>query len=166
MRILAEETERKLSSSLNANITLSSIRMTQMHSKIEVNIASEKPPSMNFLSLNIQGLAQKAKKDWAKELCVKNKVNFLAIQETKMEEIDLFSVQSAVGARLWNLWGTSMRVRVKSDRTDAASRVGPMIMVRSSLPTSVPPLGFISGALMISSLQLGFLPFCRLNGIA
>ncbi|GJU57394.1 RNA-directed DNA polymerase, eukaryota [Tanacetum coccineum] len=47
---------------------------------------------MNFLSLNIQGLAQKAKKDWAKELCVKNKVNFLAILEIKMEEIDLFSV--------------------------------------------------------------------------
>ena len=31
---------------------------------------------MNFLSLNIQGLAQKAKKDWVKELCVSNKVNF------------------------------------------------------------------------------------------
>nr|GFA79039.1 RNA-directed DNA polymerase, eukaryota [Tanacetum cinerariifolium] len=30
--------------------------------------------SMNFLSLNIQGLAQKAKKDWVKELCVKNKM--------------------------------------------------------------------------------------------
>ena len=34
---------------------------------------------MNFLSLNIQGLAQKAKKDWVKELCEKNKVNFLAL---------------------------------------------------------------------------------------
>ncbi|GJY01731.1 RNA-directed DNA polymerase, eukaryota, reverse transcriptase zinc-binding domain protein [Tanacetum coccineum] len=43
------------------------------------------------------GLAQKAKKDWAKELCVKNKVNFLAIQETKMEEIDLFSVRRCWG---------------------------------------------------------------------
>lgn len=45
---------------------------------------------MNFLSLNIQGLAQKAKKDWVKELCVKNKVNFLSLQETKMEDIELF----------------------------------------------------------------------------
>ena len=52
---------------------------------------------MNFLSLNIQGLAQKAKKDWAKDLCVKNKVNFLAIQETKMEDIDLFSVRQCWG---------------------------------------------------------------------
>ncbi|GJX14925.1 RNA-directed DNA polymerase, eukaryota [Tanacetum coccineum] len=48
--------------------------------------------SMNFLSLNIQGLAQKAKKDWVKELCVKNKVNFMALQETKMENMELFSM--------------------------------------------------------------------------
>ena len=55
---------------------------------------------MNFMSLNIQGLAQKAKKDWVKELCFNNKVNFLALQETKREEIDLFSIRS------W--WGNSM----------------------------------------------------------
>nr|GEY59263.1 RNA-directed DNA polymerase, eukaryota [Tanacetum cinerariifolium] len=41
--------------------------------------------------------ASMAKKDWAKELCVKHKVNFLAIQETKMEEIDLFSVRRCWG---------------------------------------------------------------------
>nr|GEY73392.1 RNA-directed DNA polymerase, eukaryota, reverse transcriptase zinc-binding domain protein [Tanacetum cinerariifolium] len=34
---------------------------------------SEGGVSMNFLSLNIQGLAQKAKKDWVKELCIKYK---------------------------------------------------------------------------------------------
>ncbi|GJY40359.1 RNA-directed DNA polymerase, eukaryota, reverse transcriptase zinc-binding domain protein [Tanacetum coccineum] len=44
---------------------------------------------MNFMSLNIQGLAQKAKKDWVKELCVNNKVNFLYLQETKIEDIEL-----------------------------------------------------------------------------
>lgn len=38
---------------------------------------------MNCLSLNIQGLAQKAKKDWVKDLSIKNKVNILALQETK-----------------------------------------------------------------------------------
>ncbi|GJX01702.1 RNA-directed DNA polymerase, eukaryota [Tanacetum coccineum] len=53
--------------------------------------------SMNFLSLNIQGLAQKAKKDWVRELAMKHKVNFLSIQETKIEEIDLFSI--------CNCWG-------------------------------------------------------------
>ncbi|GJW36657.1 RNA-directed DNA polymerase, eukaryota [Tanacetum coccineum] len=53
--------------------------------------------SMNYLSLNIQGLAQKAKKDWVKELCVKYKVNFLALQETKMESIDFFNVKMCWG---------------------------------------------------------------------
>nr|GEX29156.1 RNA-directed DNA polymerase, eukaryota [Tanacetum cinerariifolium] len=49
------------------------------------------------MSLNIQGLGQKAKKDWVKELCFNNKVNFLANQETKMEKIDIFSVRSCWG---------------------------------------------------------------------
>ncbi|GJW52675.1 RNA-directed DNA polymerase, eukaryota [Tanacetum coccineum] len=53
--------------------------------------------SMNFLSLNIQGLAQKAKKDWVRELCVNNKVNFLAIQETKMENMEFRCVRSCWG---------------------------------------------------------------------
>ncbi|GJZ00356.1 RNA-directed DNA polymerase, eukaryota, reverse transcriptase zinc-binding domain protein [Tanacetum coccineum] len=43
------------------------------------------------------GLAQKAKKDWVRELCVKNKVNFLAIQETKKEKIYLFNVRRCWG---------------------------------------------------------------------
>ncbi|GJT97900.1 RNA-directed DNA polymerase, eukaryota [Tanacetum coccineum] len=54
-------------------------------------------PSMNFMSLNIQGLAQKAKKDWVKELCVNNKVNFLSLQETKMETIELFCIKRCWG---------------------------------------------------------------------
>nr|GEU56796.1 RNA-directed DNA polymerase, eukaryota [Tanacetum cinerariifolium] len=53
--------------------------------------------SMNCLSLNIQGLTQKAKKDWVKELCIKNKVNFLAIQETKLENMDLWCVKACWG---------------------------------------------------------------------
>ncbi|GJZ64991.1 hypothetical protein Tco_0621687 [Tanacetum coccineum] len=43
------------------------------------------------------GLAQKAKKDWVNELCVKNKVNFMALQETKMENMELFSVKMCWG---------------------------------------------------------------------
>ncbi|GJV73341.1 RNA-directed DNA polymerase, eukaryota [Tanacetum coccineum] len=42
-------------------------------------------------------LAQKAKKDWVKELCIKNKVNFLALQETKMDNMDLLCVRSCWG---------------------------------------------------------------------
>ncbi|GJZ25236.1 RNA-directed DNA polymerase, eukaryota [Tanacetum coccineum] len=43
------------------------------------------------------GLAQKAKKDWVKELCIKNKVNFLALQETKMENVDNFCIKNCWG---------------------------------------------------------------------
>ncbi|GJR20985.1 RNA-directed DNA polymerase, eukaryota [Tanacetum coccineum] len=48
---------------------------------------------MNFLSLNVQGLGQPAKKSWIRELNGKYKVNFVAIQETKLEDIDLFSIR-------------------------------------------------------------------------
>nr|GFC25890.1 RNA-directed DNA polymerase, eukaryota, reverse transcriptase zinc-binding domain protein [Tanacetum cinerariifolium] len=49
------------------------------------------------MSLNIQGLGQKAKKDWIKELCVKHRVNILALQETKMENMEVFTVKSCWG---------------------------------------------------------------------
>nr|GEZ94507.1 nucleotide-binding alpha-beta plait domain-containing protein [Tanacetum cinerariifolium] len=42
-------------------------------------------------------LAQMAKKDWVKELCIKNKMNFLAIQETKLENMDLWCVKACCG---------------------------------------------------------------------
>ncbi|GJV39139.1 RNA-directed DNA polymerase, eukaryota [Tanacetum coccineum] len=46
---------------------------------------------------NNKGLAQKAKKDWVKELCLKIKVNFLSLQETKMKKIELFCIQNCWG---------------------------------------------------------------------
>ncbi|GKD01436.1 RNA-directed DNA polymerase, eukaryota [Tanacetum coccineum] len=42
-------------------------------------------------------LNPKAKKDWVKELCVSNMVNFLTLQETKMESIDLFDIKRCWG---------------------------------------------------------------------
>ncbi|GJZ89145.1 RNA-directed DNA polymerase, eukaryota [Tanacetum coccineum] len=54
---------------------------------------------MNVMSLNIQGLGQSAKKQWIRELNTKNKINFVAIQETKLESINLFSIK--------DLWGNS-----------------------------------------------------------
>ncbi|GJX81255.1 RNA-directed DNA polymerase, eukaryota [Tanacetum coccineum] len=45
----------------------------------------------------IKGLTHKAKKDWVKELCVSNKVNFLTLQETKMESIELFDIKRCWG---------------------------------------------------------------------
>nr|GEX47737.1 RNA-directed DNA polymerase, eukaryota, reverse transcriptase zinc-binding domain protein [Tanacetum cinerariifolium] len=49
------------------------------------------------MSLNIQALGQKAKKDWIRELCVKHRVNILALQETKMENMEVFTVKSCWG---------------------------------------------------------------------
>ncbi|GJW12096.1 RNA-directed DNA polymerase, eukaryota [Tanacetum coccineum] len=45
------------------------------------------------------GLGQSAKKQWIRELNTKNKINFVAIQETKLESINLFSIK--------DLWGNS-----------------------------------------------------------
>ncbi|GJU25335.1 RNA-directed DNA polymerase, eukaryota [Tanacetum coccineum] len=52
---------------------------------------------MNMFLFKDQGLNPKAKKDWVKELCVSNKVNFLTLQETKMESIDLFEIKRCWG---------------------------------------------------------------------
>ncbi|GJS39467.1 RNA-directed DNA polymerase, eukaryota [Tanacetum coccineum] len=50
------------------------------------------------MGYNIEGcLNPKAKKDWVKELCVSNKVNFLTLQETKMESIELFDIKRCWG---------------------------------------------------------------------
>ncbi|GJW65323.1 RNA-directed DNA polymerase, eukaryota [Tanacetum coccineum] len=57
---------------------------------------------INFLSLNIQGLGQSTKKNWIRELNRKYKVNFAAIQETKLENIDLFAIKALWGNFLYD----------------------------------------------------------------
>ncbi|GJW54569.1 F-box domain containing protein [Tanacetum coccineum] len=49
------------------------------------------------MGYNMEGLAQKAKKDWVKELCVSNKVNFLTLQETKKESMEMFCIKRCWG---------------------------------------------------------------------
>ncbi|GKA81194.1 RNA-directed DNA polymerase, eukaryota [Tanacetum coccineum] len=50
------------------------------------------------MGYNMDGcLGHKAKKRWIQELCSKNKINFVALQETKSKSIDLFSIKA--------LWG-------------------------------------------------------------
>ncbi|GJY97005.1 RNA-directed DNA polymerase, eukaryota, reverse transcriptase zinc-binding domain protein [Tanacetum coccineum] len=66
--------------------------------------------SMNYMSLNIQGLAHKTKKDWVRELCIHNKVNFLALQETKMESMDNSCVRKC--------WGNMVYDHAFSDAVD------------------------------------------------
>ncbi|GKA27508.1 RNA-directed DNA polymerase, eukaryota [Tanacetum coccineum] len=52
---------------------------------------------MNFLSLNLQGLGNKAKQRWIQELNIIHRVNLVSIQETKMENMDLLTIKK--------LWG-------------------------------------------------------------
>lgn len=52
---------------------------------------------MNYLSINIQGAGSLEKRVWVKSLCAKFKINFLAIQKTKKELVDLFLVRSFWG---------------------------------------------------------------------
>ena len=54
---------------------------------------------MNIMSINIQGLGHKSKKEWVKELTSKNKINFIAIQETNMEKVSHMDVKF--------MWGNS-----------------------------------------------------------
>ncbi|GKB29202.1 RNA-directed DNA polymerase, eukaryota [Tanacetum coccineum] len=50
------------------------------------------------MGYNMEGcLNPKAKKDWVKEICVSHKVNFLTLQETKMEDISLIDVKCCWG---------------------------------------------------------------------
>nr|GEW95783.1 RNA-directed DNA polymerase, eukaryota, reverse transcriptase zinc-binding domain protein [Tanacetum cinerariifolium] len=64
------------------------------------NNVSMVPDSMKE-DVNVQaeekGLNPKAKKDWVKEICVSHKVNFLTLQETKMEDISLIDVKCCRG---------------------------------------------------------------------
>ncbi|GJY35856.1 RNA-directed DNA polymerase, eukaryota [Tanacetum coccineum] len=57
---------------------------------------------------SIIGLGNKAKKWWIQELNTKHRINFVAIQETKMEKIDLFSIKA--------LWGDFNEVRHEEER--------------------------------------------------
>nr|GEV39388.1 putative RNA-directed DNA polymerase, eukaryota, reverse transcriptase zinc-binding domain protein [Tanacetum cinerariifolium] len=53
------------------------------------------------------GLTHKTKKDWVRELCIKNKVNFISLQETKMESMSQMDVKI--------LWGNNNFDYVVSD---------------------------------------------------
>lgn len=52
---------------------------------------------MNCLSINIQEAGSRDKRVWIRSLCNKHKVIFLAIQESKLENLDLLMVHSFGG---------------------------------------------------------------------
>nr|GEV17245.1 RNA-directed DNA polymerase, eukaryota [Tanacetum cinerariifolium] len=62
---------------------------------------------MNALSINIQGLGHKSKKEWIKKLNIRHKINFLAIQETKMACVSHMDVKF--------IWGNSNYQYISSD---------------------------------------------------
>nr|GEU74695.1 RNA-directed DNA polymerase, eukaryota [Tanacetum cinerariifolium] len=91
-------------------IGLSSESSTNFHSRKTHNggsILDVLDNVIKILSLNVQGLSQKTKKDWVKELSTKHRVNFLALQETKMERISHMDVKF--------IWGNSNFQFVSSD---------------------------------------------------
>nr|GEX17920.1 RNA-directed DNA polymerase, eukaryota [Tanacetum cinerariifolium] len=53
--------------------------------------------SINNNQHSYSGLRHKAKKGWINELCSKHKINFLALQETKIEYVDLFTIKRCWG---------------------------------------------------------------------
>ncbi|GJZ26819.1 RNA-directed DNA polymerase, eukaryota [Tanacetum coccineum] len=62
-----------------------------------LNLMDELVKVGQTMGYNMEGPCPKGQKDWVKELCEKNKVNFLALQETKMKDIELFSVKMCWG---------------------------------------------------------------------
>nr|GEY68408.1 RNA-directed DNA polymerase, eukaryota [Tanacetum cinerariifolium] len=77
---------------------------------------------MNFMSLNIQGLGNKEKKGWIQELNTKHRISFVAIQETKMEKIDLF-LSRRCGSRILNLDKTIDQGRGTNDTVNDRSKL-------------------------------------------
>nr|GEZ19944.1 RNA-directed DNA polymerase, eukaryota [Tanacetum cinerariifolium] len=59
------------------------------------------------MGYDMDGLGSKAKKDWARELIGKHKVNFISLQETKLESISFMDGKF--------IWGNSRFERISSD---------------------------------------------------
>ncbi|GJU04032.1 RNA-directed DNA polymerase, eukaryota [Tanacetum coccineum] len=66
---------------------------------------------MICLSVNVQGLGGKEKKQWVRKLCHSNQVNFLSIQETKMVSFDVFVVKAFWGNTSFDFATSSARGR-------------------------------------------------------
>ncbi|GJU78255.1 RNA-directed DNA polymerase, eukaryota, reverse transcriptase zinc-binding domain protein [Tanacetum coccineum] len=53
--------------------------------------------SMNVLSINVRGTKKRKKCVWIKELCFKNNIHFLGVQESKMTRFELYRIKSMWG---------------------------------------------------------------------
>lgn len=52
---------------------------------------------MNALSINVQGFGEVEKRGWIRKLCQDHHINFLAVQETKMLQLDIGFVRQVWG---------------------------------------------------------------------
>ncbi|XP_071726615.1 uncharacterized protein [Rutidosis leptorrhynchoides] len=52
---------------------------------------------MRLLSINIRGCKKRKKRVWIKEMCYANNIQFLGVQESKMERLELFRIKSMWG---------------------------------------------------------------------
>ena len=64
---------------------------------------------MNCISINSQGLGDLNKRSWLRDLCHVNNVNFLAIQETKMLQFELWMLRQIWGNVHFDFATTSAR---------------------------------------------------------
>ncbi|GJS68653.1 RNA-directed DNA polymerase, eukaryota, reverse transcriptase zinc-binding domain protein [Tanacetum coccineum] len=64
---------------------------------------------MNCLSINVQGFGDLNKRRWVRDLCNLYKVNFLAIQETKMLHVDLWLLRQVCGNSNFDFASSSAR---------------------------------------------------------
>ena len=64
---------------------------------------------MNCISINSQGLGDFNKRSWLRDLCHVNNVNFLAIQETKLLQVELWMLRQIWGNVHFDFATTSAR---------------------------------------------------------
>ncbi|GJU91211.1 RNA-directed DNA polymerase, eukaryota, partial [Tanacetum coccineum] len=89
--------ERKLNDGVSSHYSMNSRPLSSKEGGSILDVMKEIIKVGQTMGYNMEGLGNKTKKGWIKELCHKHGNNFLAIQETKLESIDLFSIKS--------LWG-------------------------------------------------------------
>ncbi|GJT98438.1 RNA-directed DNA polymerase, eukaryota, partial [Tanacetum coccineum] len=89
--------EMKLNDGVSSHHSMNSRPLSSKEGGSILDVMEEIIKVGQTMGYNMEGLGNKTKKGWIKELCHKHRINFLAIQETKLESIDLFSIKS--------LWG-------------------------------------------------------------
>ncbi|GJW63473.1 hypothetical protein Tco_0115357, partial [Tanacetum coccineum] len=118
------------------------------------------------MGYNMEGcLGHKAKKGWIKELYLKHRINFVALQETKMEITDLFSIKVSwgnltfdhvVSSSVGNSRGVFNEVRTEQER------FGSMFNIQGAMASLIElPLG---GLMTLFPYVTGLCPDRHLSG--